>query len=223
MGLRIISKTISWLQQLDGRMIWHMSHGQPASEKKVYLTFDDGPIPEVTPWVLDTLQQLGVRATFFCIGQNVANNAAIYERLVNEGHVVGNHTWDHPSGWRTSARGYYRTVLKCQRLTRTDLFRPPYGRVTNRQINALRKRFRIVMWDVLSGDFEQDLSGAQVEEIVMRRMRPGSIIVFHDNLISQERMRYAMPRVVERLLKEGYQFDVLPHGASMRSTKTVGA
>lgn len=210
MGFRLISKTISWLQQLDGRMLWRVD--TPA--KEVFLTFDDGPIPEVTPWVLDTLARLGVKATFFCIGQNVANNPEIFQRLRTEGHAVGNHTWDHPSGWRTPAPGYLRTVLKCQRYTGTDIFRPPYGRITNRQINALRKRFQVVMWDVLAGDFEDGLSGEDCVAVVMRRVRPGSIIVFHDNLISQERMRHAMPIVVEKLLREGYHFSILPHKAA---------
>ena len=216
MGLRVISKTMSWLQQLDGRMLWNVestANGQAGdgTKKYVYLTFDDGPIPEVTPWVLDTLKQLSVNATFFCIGQNVANNPAIFERLKAEGHAVGNHTWDHPSGWRTSARSYYRSILKCQRLTRTDMFRPPYGRITNRQINALRKRFQLVMWDALAGDFEDGLTGAECVDVVMRRVKSGSIIVFHDNLISQERMRHALPIVVDRLLKNGFTFATLPH------------
>jgi peptidoglycan/xylan/chitin deacetylase (PgdA/CDA1 family) len=213
MPFRVVSKTISWLQQLDGRMLWRVD---PQPDKgpvgrTVYLTFDDGPIPEVTPWVLDTLKGLGVKATFFCIGQNVVNNPAIFDRLKAEGHAVGNHTWDHPSGWRTSARAYYRTVLKCQAVTSTDMFRPPYGRITNRQINALRKRFQVVMWDVLAGDFEDGMTGADCVDVVMRRTRPGSIIVFHDNLISQERMRHALPVVVRRLLDAGYRFETLPH------------
>lgn len=211
MGLRIISKSMSWLQQLDGRMVWNVPGAEGA--RPVYLTFDDGPIPEVTPWVLDTLRSLGVKATFFCIGQNVANNPAIFERIKNEGHAVGNHTWDHPSGWRSPARAYYRSILECQKLTRTDMFRPPYGRITNRQINALRKRFQVVMWDALAGDFEDGLSGPDCVKVVMRRVKPGSIIVFHDNLISQERMRHALPVVVERLLKNGYEFKTLPHKA----------
>ena len=213
MRFRVVSKTISWLQQLDGRMLWRVDPppGRGPVGRSVYLTFDDGPIPEVTPWVLDTLKELGVKATFFCIGQNVVNNPAIFERLKAEGHAVGNHTWDHPSGWRTSARSYYSTVLTCQAVTATDMFRPPYGRITNRQINALRKRFQVVMWDVLAGDFEDGMTGEDCVDVVMRRTRPGSIIVFHDNLISQERMRHALPIVVRRLLADGYRFELLPH------------
>lgn len=213
MPFRVVSKTISWLQQLDGRMLWRVDqpHGARQTDRTVYLTFDDGPIPEVTPWVLDTLKELGVKATFFCIGQNVVNNPAIFERLQAEGHAVGNHTWDHPSGWRTSARAYYRTVLKCQEVTSTDIFRPPYGRITNRQINALRRRFQVVMWDVLAGDYEDGMTGEDCVNVVMKHTRPGSIIVFHDNLISQDRMRHALPLVVRRLMAEGYSFAPLPH------------
>ena len=213
MGLMIVSKTISWLQQLDGRMLWRMDDPAPAPDgpKNVYLTFDDGPIPEVTPWVLDTLAARGVKATFFCIGQNVANNPELFARLKAEGHAVGNHTWDHPNGWRTPARRYYRTVLECQRYTGTDIFRPPYGRITNRQVNALRNRFQVVMWDVLSGDFDDNITGEECVRGVMRRTRPGSIIVFHDNLISEQRMRHALPIVVDKLLEQGFTFATVPH------------
>lgn len=211
MGLRIVSKTIAWLQQLDSRMLWLGPTGTAANDRKVYLTFDDGPIPEVTPWVLDTLKKYGIKASFFCIGQNIEKNPELFQRMRDEGHAIGNHTWDHPSGWKTSARAYYRTVLRCQQLTRTDMFRPPYGRITNRQINALRKRYQLIMWDVLSGDFEQHMSGEEVARVVLGSSKPGSIIVFHDNLLSQERMRYAMPHVVEQLLKQGYEFALLPY------------
>ena len=213
MPFRVVSKTISWLQQLDGRMLWRMDppDGAKGTDRTVYLTFDDGPIPEVTPWVLDTLKELGVKATFFCIGQNVVNNPAIFERLKVEGHAVGNHTWDHPSGWRTSARAYYRTVLKCQAVTSTNMFRPPYGRITNRQIIALRKRFQLVMWDVLAGDYEDGMTGEECVKVVLKHTRPGSIIVFHDNLISQVRMRHALPVVIRELLADGYRFATLPH------------
>lgn len=212
MGFGLLSKTIAWLQQLDGRMLWRVDPDPITGNgaKDVYLTFDDGPLPELTPFVLDTLKGFGVKATFFCIGQNIANNPAIFERVKAEGHAIGNHTWDHPSGWRTSPKQYYRTVLKCQPYTQTDLFRPPYGRFTNRQINALQKRFKLVMWDVLAGDFDHSLSGDDCVKGVLERTRPGSILVFHDNLISETNMRYAMPRVVEQLLVSGYRFVTLP-------------
>ncbi|HEX2617127.1 MAG TPA: polysaccharide deacetylase family protein, partial [Flavobacteriales bacterium] len=121
--------------------------------------------------------------------------------------------WDHPSGWRTSTSNYLRNVEDCHTHVRTDLFRPPYGRMTNSQIARLRKRYQLVMWDILSGDFEQDMTGPQCAGNVIKRARSGSIIVFHDNLISEERMRYALPKVLEALLAQGYKFPVLPHKA----------
>lgn len=211
MGLGLATRAITWLQQLDGRMVWRMDDPEVLRRKQVYLTFDDGPLPVLTPWVLDTLKELGVKATFFCIGKNVQDNPDIFQRLKAEGHAIGNHTWDHPNGWKTSAFSYYRTALKCQPFTGTDMFRPPYGRMTNRQINALRRRFRLMMWDVLAGDFDQSLSGDACVQGVLRRTRPGSILVFHDNMISERNMRYAMPIVVRELLKKGYSFNTLPN------------
>lgn len=207
---RAITDAISRFLRLDGRVLWRMAVAD--GPKEVYLTFDDGPVPEVTPWVLDSLKDLGVKATFFCIGKNIAAHADLFERLKAEGHVVGNHTWDHPSGWKTTPRSYYRNVLACQQLTGTHLFRPPYGRITNRQLAALGKRFKVVMWDVLAYDFEDRHTDKSRIAEVLRQVRPGSIIVFHDSVKCAERMRASMPIVVERLLADGYRFAVLPSG-----------
>jgi peptidoglycan/xylan/chitin deacetylase (PgdA/CDA1 family) len=205
---RAITDAISRLLRLDGRMLWCRDIAD--GEKEIYLTFDDGPVPEVTPWVLDTLGHFGVKATFFCIGKNIAAHPHLFERLKAEGHAVGNHTWDHPSGWKTTPRSYYRNVLACQQLTGTELFRPPYGRITNRQLAALGKRFKVVMWDVLAYDFEDRYSDKSRIAEVVRQVHPGSIIVFHDSVKCAERMRASMPIVVERLLSDGYRFAVLP-------------
>jgi peptidoglycan/xylan/chitin deacetylase (PgdA/CDA1 family) len=207
---RAITDAVGRLLRLDGRMLWRVDDTDRS--KVVYFTFDDGPVPEVTPWVLDTLKHFGVKATFFCIGKNIAAHPDLFARLRAEGHTVGNHTWDHPSGWRTTPHGYYRNVLACQELTATDLFRPPYGRITNRQLAALRKRFQVVMWDVLAYDFEDGYTDRSRIDEVLRQVRPGSIIVFHDSVKCAERMRASMPVVVERLLAEGYRFAVLPSG-----------
>ena len=207
---RAITDAVGRLLRLDGRMLWRANVTD--GSKAVYLTFDDGPVPEVTPWVLDTLQHFGAKATFFCIGKNIAAHPDLFARLRAEGHAVGNHTWDHPSGWRTTRRSYYRNVLACQDLTTTGLFRPPYGRITNRQLAALRKRFHVVMWDVLAYDFEDRYTDRSRNDEVLRQVRPGSIIVFHDSLKCAERMRASMPVVVEKLLAEGYRFAVLPSG-----------
>jgi peptidoglycan/xylan/chitin deacetylase (PgdA/CDA1 family) len=206
MRFKLVSRLLPLIRQLDKRMLWRVT----TTEKVLYLTFDDGPLPELTPWVLDTLKAHGAKATFFCMGRNVEAHAALFQRLIDEGHAVGNHTWDHPSGWRSQRSAYYRSVLRCQELTRSNLFRPPYGRATNAQISALRKRFTLVMWDVASGDYEERMSGQDCFEHVCERSRPGSIIVFHDNHLSETRMRHSLPLVLEHFSKLGYRFDPLP-------------
>ncbi len=210
MWSRAVTGAVGRLLRLDGRLLWRGSVA-PGS-KTVYLTFDDGPVPEVTPWVLDTLKELGVSATFFCIGKNVATDPGLFQRVKADGHGVGNHTWNHPSGWKTPPRAYYRSVLECQRLTGTGLFRPPYGRITNRQLAVLRERYTVVMWDVLTYDHEDRWTDSERIAEVLRMVRPGSIIVFHDSVKCAARMRAAMPAVVRSLLARGYTFGVLPGG-----------
>lgn len=206
MGLGLVSRSLSWMQQLDKRMLWRVA----TDRKEVYITFDDGPMPGLTPWVLDTLAHYGVKATFFCIGRNVAAHPDIFARLKAEGHAVGNHTWEHPNGWRTPTEDYIRSVAKCQELTRTDLFRPPYGRMTNAQTKRLRGRYQLVMWDILTGDFEQTMTGEQCAARAIKRTKPGSILVFHDNDISERNMRVALPIVLKALKEQGYAFPTLP-------------
>lgn len=181
----------------------------PGDGKDLYLTFDDGPTPEVTPWVLDTLAQYDAKATFFCLGRNCASHPDILERIRGEGHGVGNHTWDHPRGRSTPVRTYYRSYLRCQQLTCTDLFRPPYGSIGRAQFRALSKRTRIVMWDVLSGDFDTRIDGSTCLANVLGKASPGSIVVFHDSLKASERLRYALPRTLEHFSGSGFRFRAL--------------
>lgn len=193
------------LQHLFYSLTWKM----PAKEKVLYLTFDDGPIPEVTPWVLDQLDRYAAKATFFCIGNNIRKHRAIYDRLVAKGHRIGNHTYHHLNGWTTFNSDYYKDIELCQRLVHSDLFRPPYGKIRPTQVAGLKNRYQIVMWDVLSRDYDRSLSGEEVLSIVLENARPGSIIVFHDSLKAQERLRYALPKVLEQFSKEGYRFGSL--------------
>ena len=199
-------RTPALMKPLAGELLWHM----PRSERALYLTFDDGPIPEVTPWVLDQLARFDAKGTFFCIGRNAAAHPWILDRIRNEGHAVGNHTWDHPSGWRTDQRNYLRNVLQCQAITGTRLFRPPYGRITRGQSKALSTRFRIVMWEVLSADFDTSLSGEDCLRNTCGNAQPGSIIVFHDSTKAEPRLRHALPLVLEHFSREGYVFRALP-------------
>lgn len=178
-------------------------------EKKVYLTFDDGPIPELTPYVLDTLAQYGVKGTFFCVGENIARYPEIYQRILQEGHAVGNHTHNHLCGWDTDDETYLANVEQCAALSHSRLFRPPYIRAKKSQLRELRKTYEIVLYDVLSGDFDTKLSPEGCYKNVIRYSKPGSIIVFHDNLKAQPRLEYALPRSIAYLQEKGFAFGTL--------------
>lgn len=186
-------------------LTWNKSR----TEKVIYLTFDDGPIPDVTDFVLKTLKDQQVKATFFCIGDNIRKHPSIFQRLLDEGHQVGNHTYNHLKGWKTDDATYLENFEQCQTLTGTNLFRPPYGRIRKSQIRDIRSRYpemKIIMWDVLSGDFDLNLSPESCYHNVDKYVENGSIIVFHDSLKAFERMQYALPRVISNLKAKGYQF-----------------
>jgi peptidoglycan/xylan/chitin deacetylase (PgdA/CDA1 family) len=194
------------LARLDRRVLWRVrTHG-----KEVFLTFDDGPEPGVTPWVLDTLARYGAKATFFCLGEQAAAAPELMVRLHREGHATGHHTWDHPNGWRTADRTYYRNVLRGLPEGAGVLFRPPYGHLKVSQLRRLRKRVRIVMWDVLAGDFRPGRSGTDCARKVLRKAVPGSIIVLHDNAKSARCLKEALPLILDGLSRKGYRFSALP-------------
>ncbi|MFM2207973.1 MAG: hypothetical protein RL213_1948 [Bacteroidota bacterium] len=178
----------------------------PSKEKVLYLTFDDGPIPEVTPWVLEQLDHFGAKATFFCIGNNVRKHRNVYQRILQSGHSVGNHTYHHLNGWSTFNSDYFKDIELCNRLVGSELFRPPYGKIRPTQIARLKYAYRIIMWDVLSRDYDRNLTGETVLNTVLENSRPGSIIVFHDSLKAEERLRYALPKVLEHFSAKGYRF-----------------
>ncbi|MDQ8054112.1 MAG: polysaccharide deacetylase family protein [Pedobacter sp.] len=203
-------------------LLWNKSR----KEKIVYLTFDDGPIPNVTDFVLNTLKSHGALATFFCIGDNIQKFPEIFERLKQEGHQIGNHTYHHLKGWATDDETYIADFLQCQLLTQTHLFRPPYGRIKKSQIRKLKAEslkpttpdhseryalsaLQIVMWDVLSGDFDQNLSPERCYQNVIDHVENGSIIVFHDSLKAFDRLAYALPRTLKYLAEKGYRFGTL--------------
>lgn len=196
-------KTPKIIQALRPAFMWRL----PSEEPVVHLTFDDGPIPEVTPWVLDLLAQYQAKATFFCVGDNVRKHAAIYQRLLDEGHSTGNHTFHHLNGWQTADRTYYRDIRQCAEVVHSPLFRPPYGRLLPRQRAYLERRYRIVMWDVLSGDFDTSLSPEDCLRNVLDNVEPGSIVVFHDSLKAEPRLRYVLPRVMEYFKERGWRFE----------------
>ena len=198
-------KTPRLIQNLLPTFTWRI----PTEEKVLYLTFDDGPIPEVTPWVLDTLRQFNAKATFFCVGDNVKKNPSVFQQVLAEGHAVGNHTFNHLNGWDSENISFFHNVRHCAKLVKSSLFRPPYGRLTPKQTQFLTRHYQIVMWDVLSGDFDQTISKEDCLSNVMASTKRGSIIVFHDSQKAAERMMYTLPRFLEHFVAKGYRFESL--------------
>lgn len=176
-------------------------------KKTVYLTFDDGPIPEVTPWVLNLLDRYGIKATFFCVGENVQRYPEVFEEVKRRGHSVGNHTFNHMQGSKVSTRTYLRNVKEADNLIQSNLFRPPHGLIRWKQAKALKNHFMIILYDLVSRDYSKKLSGERVLKNVKKYARNGSIIVFHDSLKAEKNMKYALPRAIEWLMSEGYTFE----------------
>lgn len=175
----------------------------------MYLTFDDGPIPEVTPWVLDTLAKYNAKATFFCLGKHVARYPDIYQRILSEGHRTGNHTWDHPDAWKTDNLTYYKSILKADEAIGSDLFRPPYGRITPRQVRALRQRYKIVLWSILSEDYDRRQSPDQCVANITGKVRAGDILVFHDSIKAQPNIMGCLEPVLKYLQQNDFRFATL--------------
>lgn len=182
-------------------------------EPCVYLTFDDGPHPIATPFVLAQLKQYNAQATFFCIGKNVAEHPGIYNNIHAEGHSIGNHTHNHLNGWHTAKEKYVSNVHEAEQYISSRIFRPPYGRITRGQIHALTRiaqPYHIYMWDVLSGDFDVSITPQQCLDNVIKNIEPGSIIVFHDSQKAWERMSFALPKVLEHCAANNWQLKALP-------------
>lgn len=199
-------KTPRWIAKwIYPAYIW----GMPAGQKKIYLSFDDGPHPAATSFVLDTLKQYQAKASFFCIGKNVAAHPELYKRILVEGHAVGNHTQNHLNGWKTGDAAYLQNIAEASQYIDSKLFRPPYGRITRFQAKQVQERLglRVVMWSVLSGDFDTGLDPRQCSKNVQKNAGDGSIIVFHDSEKAMPRMTYALPGVLAYFTERGYVFD----------------
>lgn len=200
----LIEQPAKFLRWIYPTALWRMN----PTEKSVYLTFDDGPIPEVTPWVLDVLDRYGVKATFFMVGENAAKHPEVFEMVKARGHRIGNHTYNHIGGMRHGISSYVANVDKANELLRTNLFRPPHGWMKWEQFLFVRSSYKVVMWDLVTRDYSTHLNGRDVLLNVRRYARPGSIITFHDSLKSLDKLLYALPRAIEWLQAQGYSFRV---------------
>ena len=181
------------------------------NDKVIYITIDDGPIPEMTPGTLDMLAQYNAKATFFCVGDNVRKYPDLFERIKAEGHSVGNHTFNHLNGLRTKVSEYIDNVKLADPLINSNLFRPPHGRMKHRQTIALSEGRKIILWDVLSKDYDTRVSPERCWQNVENYVSNGSIILFHDNIKATPRQRYALERTLQRYTEEGYQFKTIPY------------
>ena len=194
-------KLLRWLYP---RALWRMDK----NVKAVYLTFDDGPIPNITPWVLDLLDKYNIKATFFLVGDNVRKHPEEFKMIVERGHKVGNHTFNHISGLKYLSYNYLANTNKADELIKSKLFRPPHGWMRWGQYMVLSHRYTVVMWDLVTRDYSKRLNGPQVLNIVKKYVRNGSIITFHDSIKSEKNLKYALPRAIEWLLEQGYEFKV---------------
>ena len=203
------AKTPKLIQRLFPKYIWKKA----SLTKTIYLTFDDGPTPKITQWTLDTLKKYNAKATFFCIGDNIKKYPELFKSVYNDGHTIGNHTFNHLKGWRTDTNSYVKNTEKTQQLITSNskqLFRPPFGKIKRKQAKQLIKRgYKIVMWSVISYDWEVKVTPEQCLENVIKNSVPGSIIVFHDSIKASKNMQYALPKVLEHFSSKGYQFKAL--------------
>lgn len=204
------SKNPSFLKKLYPSLIWDI----PAKVNTIYLTFDDGPIPEVTPYVLEVLRKYNAKASFFCIGDNVRKYPELFEQIKAEGHAIGNHTYNHLNGWKTANDVYFENIERCASLTGIHLFRPPYGRILPSQIRLFKKKYpegKIIMWDILSGDFDLNIDADKCFKNATQATEPGSIIVFHDSIKAWPRLKDALPRAMEFWSEKGYIFETITY------------
>jgi len=208
-------KTNIFIKKIFSGFVWDL----PNKEKKVYLTFDDGPTPEITEWTLNQLKQFKVKATFFCIGENIQKYPEIFNKVIEDGHSIGNHTFNHLKGWNTSTEDYIQNFKQCEAeilkqslilTTKSKLFRPPYGKIKFSQSRILRKMsYRIIMWDVLSADFDTTISPEKCLENVIKNIRSGSIIIFHDSIKASKNLEYALPKTLVFLKENGYKCEAI--------------
>ena len=203
-------KTHRIIKKLFSNYIWDI----PNNENKVYLTFDDGPTPEITQWVLNQLEQYNAKATFFCIGKNIIAHPEIFNQIIEKGHGIGNHTHNHLNGWKTTTDEYIKNSMQCSEISdqfeNNKIFRPPYGKVKTAQAKKLRQQdYKIIMWDVLSADFDQSISKEECLNNVLSNTKSGSVIVFHDSLKAFKNLEYTLPKVLQHLTENNFSFGII--------------
>lgn len=205
-------KTPNLLKKISDDLIWNV----PTNKKEIFITFDDGPIPKLTEYILNILDEFEAKATFFCVGDNIYKHPDICSKVIDKGHVIGNHTFNHLKGWSTNNDHYFENIMKCQEYisnyqesVQKPLFRPPHGQITRNQIKFLRNDYKIIMWDILAYDFDNSHTPSKSLERIIKLTRPGSIIVFHDNYKAKNKLMYMFPRFLNHFREKGFEFKVL--------------
>ena len=206
----MMHRTPAALRWIFPRYEWKINHSRPT----IYLTFDDGPVPDATLWVLNVLKKYQIKATFFCVGDNVRKHPEVFTKVINEGHAIGNHTFNHLNGWKNEQHHYIKNFERCEQIfsdlgATTNLFRPPYGKIKSSQANFILKTHRIIMWDLLSADFSPKISKETCLEQTLKYSRPGSIILFHDSIKTIDKLRFVLPAYLSEMKSQGYSFGLL--------------
>ena len=198
---------MTWFfEKIYSDFLWRIK----VKDRVIYLTFDDGPIPEITPWVLDILNQFKAKATFFCVGDNIKKYTGIFKKIVNDGHQIGNHTFHHLNSWKTTDEIYLEDFYAFEKFHKTQLFRPPYGRIKMKVAKEICKSHNIIMWSVLTRDYSEKVSPEKCLKISLNNTTSGSIVLFHDSIKAQKNLRYVLPKFLEHFSKLGYRFEAIP-------------
>jgi len=210
-------KTPTIIQKIFKNLVWSFS-SSISNQKVIYLSFDDGPTHEITEWTLKTLKEFNAKATFFCIGKNMKNHPKIVQQIIDHGHTIGNHTYNHLNGWKSGNATYFKDIDETEKTFQRfnfptfqqKLFRPPYGKIKNKQAKLLiKKGYKIIMWDVLSADFDQSISVEKCFKNVIRNVKNGSIVIFHDSKKAEKNMKYTLPKVLDYFTQKGYVFKAI--------------
>ncbi|MBL1143817.1 MAG: polysaccharide deacetylase family protein [Bacteroidetes bacterium] len=201
----LLSHPPKFLQRIYSSLLWFI----PNQESGIYLTFDDGPTPLVTPKVLALLKKYNAKATFFCLGKNIESNPNLFQLILDAGHQIGNHTYSHLNGWKTNNSVYLKDIEACQKLVKSNLFRPPYGKINSAQIKRLRTRYKIIMWSILTRDYDPRITKEKCLKLSLHQLKPGSILVFHDSIKAENNMLYALEGVLKYAQKHELKCEII--------------